>query len=59
MKDITKDITEEEKAKDGKKLEKNIKILLKKKNEKKRDYYQERKQKLPEYRRNYHLTHKK
>ena len=44
----------------GKKMpEKYIKILLKKKKKKRHQYYKERKQKLPEYRRNYYLTHKK
>ena len=32
--------------------------FTKKEKEKKRQYYQERKQKLPEYRKNYYLTHK-
>ena len=40
-------------------LEKDIKILLKKKKKKKCQYYQENKQKLGEYRRNYYLVHKK
>ena len=40
---------------------KNIKILLKKKKEKKHDKYlsEEQNQKLVEYRRNYYLTHNK
>ena len=39
-------------------LEKDIKILLKKK-KKRHQYYLECKKKLPDYRRNYYLTYKK
>ena len=51
-------LSKEEKIKGEKKLEKDIKISLKKK-KKRCQYYQEPKQKLPEYRKNYYLTHKK
>ena len=47
------------KTKGKKRFEKDIQILLKKEKEERRQYYQERKQKLPEYRRAYYLTHKK
>ena len=42
-----------------KRPKKDIKVLLEKKKEKRRQYYQEHKRKLPEYRRNYYSKHKK
>ena len=57
VKDI-KIFLKKKKTKDKKRPEKDIKILLKKKKKKRRQYYQERKQKLPDCRRNYHSTHK-
>ena len=45
-------------TKGEKKYEKEIKIFTEKVKEKMRQYYQERKQKKSQYRRNYYLTHK-
>ena len=45
-------------TKGEKKHEKDIKIFTEKEKEKMRQYYQERKQKKSQYRRNYYLTHK-
>ena len=56
---IYQNLSEEKNEKRQKKLEKDIKILLKKKKKKRNHYYQECKRKLPDYRRNYYLTHKK
>ena len=47
------------KIKGEKRLEKDIKILLKKKKEKRNQYYLERQKRLPEYKRNHYLAHKK
>ena len=47
------------KIKGEKRLEKDIKILLKEKKEKRYQYYLERQKRLPEYRRNHYLAHKK
>ena len=58
MKDI-KIILKNKKTKDKKKPEKDIKNFTEEEKEKRRKYYQERKQKLPKYRRNHYLTYKK
>ena len=54
----TKIFLMKKKTKSPNMLKKDIKILLKKKKKKRCHYYQEREQKLPEYRRNYYLAHK-
>ena len=51
-------LSAEEKTKAEKKLEKDITILLKKK-EQRRHCYEERKQKLPDYGSNHYITNKK
>ena len=51
-------LSEEEKIKGEKRLEKDIKMLLMKKKKKNHQYYLESKKKLPDYRREYYLTHK-
>ena len=51
--------TEEEKDKRLKKARERHYNFNDQEQEKRRQYYQECKQKLPEYRRNYYLTHKK
>ena len=52
-------LSEEEKDKRWKKARERYQIFTEEEKEKKRQYHQECKQKLPEYRRNYYLTHKK
>ena len=56
MEDI-KIFLQKKKIKGQERLKKDIKILLEKK--KWCQYYQERKKKLPDYRRNYYIAHKK
>ena len=51
--------TEEEKDKRIKKAPERYYNFNDQEQEKRRQYYQECKQKLPKYRRNYYLTHKK
>ena len=57
MKDI-KIFMKKKNTKGEKKHEKDIKLFTEKEKEKMRQYYQERKQKKSQYRRNYYLTHK-
>ena len=57
MKDI-KIFMKKKNTEGEKKHEKDIKIFTEKEKEKMRQYYQERKQKKSQYRRNYYLTHK-
>ena len=57
MKDI-KIFMKKKNTKGEKKHEKDITLFTEKEKEKMRQYYQERKQKKSQYRRNYYLTHK-
>ena len=58
MQDI-KIFLKKKKLKDEKMLEKDIGILLKKREDKRHQYYVEQENKLPGYRRNYYSVHKK